>query len=51
MIDDDKDSRDYSPENKSKLKEIDNLIEEEYIVLKKDNNEPEDEDFQLNSDE
>jgi hypothetical protein len=51
MIDDDEDSRDFSQENETKLKEIDNLIEEEYTLIKKQNNEPEDEDFQLNSEE
>ena len=35
MIDDDDDSRDFSQENEAKLKEIDNLIEEEFKELKK----------------
>ena len=35
MIDDDDDSRDFSQENEAKLKEIDNLIEEELNELKK----------------
>ena len=35
MIDDDEDESDFSQENDAKLKEIDNLIEEELKELKK----------------
>jgi hypothetical protein len=35
MIDDDDDENDFSEENDAKLKEIDNLIEEELKELKK----------------